>query len=591
MMENLKAKMVVDLKANPFNLDDKGIAWVEDTLKGMTLEEKIGQLFCLPGFTTDKNVLEMLTQKVGIGGVMFRPENGKTVQEAHRTLQNSSKIPLLIAANLEAGGIGLVSEGTNFAKPLQVGATDDPEMGYALGKISCSEGAAVGCNWSFAPIVDIDMNFRNPITNLRTFGDNPDRVIKMAKRYMDAANEEGVAVSIKHFPGDGVDERDQHLLTSVNTLSVEEWDSTFGKVYQELIDYGAQTVMVGHIAQPAYAKKLNPALSGKPVPASLSKELVTGLLRNQLGFNGLVITDASQMLGYTTGMKREDAVPTAIAVGCDMFLFTKNMEEDIEFMFKGYHKGIITDERLNEAVTRILATKAALKLHEKQASNTLVPGEEALSLLKTDKHIEWAKECADKGITLVKNNDGLLPLTKNKYKRVYLNVLERNDDINSPLRTKIKSMLENEGFEVDLRNRDFNIDVEAFMAGNIDARTMEVMQEIGAKVSDFTSKYDLAIYVANFETASNNTVIRIDWKGLAGMGDDAPWFTSEIPIVFISLANPYHLLDAPMVQAYVNAYTNNEFVLESLIDKLMGRSEFKGKSPVDAFCGREDTKY
>jgi beta-N-acetylhexosaminidase len=233
---------------------------------------------------------------------------------------------------------------------------------------------------------------------------------------------EGVAVSIKHFPGDGVDELDQHLLTSVNTLSVEEWDSTFGKVYQQLIDYGAQTVMVGHIALPAYAKKLNPALSGKPVPASLSKELVTELLRNKLGFNGLVITDASQMLGYTTGMKREDAVPTSIAVGCDMFLFTKNMEEDIEFMFKGYHKGIITDERLDEAVTRILATKAALKLHEKQASNTLVPGEEALSLLKNDQHIEWAKECADKGITLVKNNDSLLPLTKNKYKRVYLNV-------------------------------------------------------------------------------------------------------------------------------------------------------------------------
>jgi beta-N-acetylhexosaminidase len=590
-MRNQIEKSNVYLKAKPFNLDDKGIKWVEDTLEGMTLEEKIGQLFCLPGFSTDKNVLEMLTQKVGIGGIMYRPADGITVQEAHRTLQNSSRIPLLVAANLEAGGTGIVLEGTNFAKPLQVAATDDAELGYALGKISCSEGAAVGCNWSFAPVVDIDMNFRNPITNLRTFGDNPDRVIKMAKGYMDAAKEEGVAVSIKHFPGDGVDERDQHLLTSVNTLSVEEWDKTFGKVYQELIDYGAQTVMVGHIALPAYAKKLNPESNDKPVPASLSKELVTGLLRNKLGFNGLVITDASQMLGYTTGMKREEAVPTSIAIGCDMFLFTKNMEEDIEFMFKGYHKGIITDERLDEAVTRILATKAALKLHEKQASYTLVPGEEALSILKNHRHVQWAKECADMGITLVKNNDNLLPLAKNKYKKVYLNVLEANDDLNSPLRTKIKSMLEDEGFVVYLRNRDFNIDVEAFMAGKRDPRTLEVMQEIGSKVSDFTSKYDLAIYVANFETASNNTVIRINWKGMAGMGDDAPWFTSEIPTVFISLANPYHLLDAPMVQSYVNAYTNNEYILESLIDKLMGRSEFKGKSPVDAFCGKEDTKY
>jgi beta-N-acetylhexosaminidase len=589
-MTNLTTQPI-NLKAKPFNLDDQSIAWVDETLKGMTLQEKIGQLFCMAGSTTDKNALEMLTQQVGIGGIMYRPDAGKNVLEAHRILQDSAKIPLLLAANLEAGGTGLVFEGTNFAKPLQVGATDDPEMGYALGKISCSEGAAVGCNWSFAPIVDIDMNYRNPITNLRTFGDNAETVIKMAKRYLDAAAEEGVAVTIKHFPGDGVDERDQHLLTSVNSLSVEEWDQTFGRVYQELIDYGAQTVMVGHIALPAYAKKLNPELSGKPVPASLSKELVTGLLRGKLGFNGLVVTDATQMIGYTTGMKREDAVPTSIAVGCDMFLFTKNMEEDLNFMFNGYEKGILTDERLNEAVTRILATKAALSLHEKQASNSLVPGDKALSIVKNERHIQWAKECADKGITLVKNNDQLLPLNKNKYKKIYLNILEANDDSNSPLRTTIKSLLESEGFEVNVRNRDFSIDMEALMAGKPDARTLEVMQEIGSRVSDFSGKYDLAIYVANFETASNNTVIRINWKGLAGMGDDAPWFTEEIPTVFISLANPYHLLDVPMVQAYVNAYTNNEYVLESLLDKLMGRSEFKGKSPVDAFCGRIDTRY
>lgn len=582
---------MVNLKAKPFHLDDKGVKWVEDTLKGMTLEEKIGQLFCLPGSTMDKNALEMLTQKIGIGGIMYRPDLGKNVLEAHRILQNSSKIPLLIAANLEAGGVGIVFEGTNFAKPLQVGATDDPEMGYALGKVSCGEGAAVGCNWSFAPIVDIDMNFRNPITNLRTFGNDPDRIIRMAKSYMDAAKEEGVAVSIKHFPGDGVDERDQHLVTSVNSLSVEEWDNTYGKVYQELIDYGAHTVMVGHIAQPAYAKKLNPELSGRPVPASLSKELVTGLLRGKLHFNGLVVTDASQMIGYTVGMKRKDAVPSSIAAGCDMLLFTKNMEEDLEFMMMGYHNGIISEERLNEAVTRILGVKASLKLHEKQAEGILVPEDEALVVLRNEKHLAWARDCADKGITLVKNRDDVLPVNSKQYKRVYLNVLEASDHLDSDLRKTMKGLLEKEGFEVELRSRDFNVDMEALMAGRPDERTLEVMREIGSRTNEFTDKYDLAIYVANFETASNNTVIRINWKGMAGMGDDAPWFAAEIPVVFISLANPYHLLDVPMTKAYVNAYTNNEFVLESLMDKLMGRSEFKGRSPVDALCGRGDLCY
>lgn len=582
---------MINLKSNPFFLKDSDIRWVENTLKNMTIEEKIGQLFCMAGFTTDKDALYRLTNDIGIGGMMYRPDHAMTVREAHNHLQSNSKIPLLLAANLEAGGAGLVHEGTNFAKPLQVSATDDPDMAYALGKISCSEGAAVGCNWSFAPIVDIDFNFRNPITNLRTFGNNPDQIIKMSKRYMDAAKEEGVAVSIKHFPGDGVDERDQHLLTSINSLTVEEWDDTYGKIYQELINYGAQTVMVGHIAQPAYTKKFNPSLDRKIVPASLSKELVSNLLRDKLGFNGLIVTDSTGMIGFTSGMKREEAVPTSIAIGCDMFLFTKNTEEDIRFMQQGYHNGIITDERLNEAVTRILATKAALKLHEKQENNTLVPSEEADVIFKNTTYVEWAKECADKGITLLKNNNSLLPLSSTKYKKVYLNVLENKDNMDTPLRSKLKELLEEENFDVYVKNRNYDIDIDALMAGTPDARTLQVFEEIQGTVSDFTNKFDLAIYVANFETASNNTVIRLNWKGLAGSGDDAPWFAKEIPILFVSLANPYHLLDMPMAQAFVNAYTNNEFVLECLIEKLMGRSEFKGKSPVDAFCGREDLKY
>lgn len=585
---------MINLRINPFFLDDEGIDWVNKTLETMTIQEKIGQLFCPVGFTTDENVLKMLTQKVGIGGIMYRPAPGKEAQEAHRLLQANSKIPLLIAANLEAGGIGSASDGTSFGKPLQVGATDEAEMGYRLGKVSCAEGAAVGCNWSFAPIVDIDMNFRNPITNLRTFGGNADLVIKMAEGYLKAADEEGLAVSIKHFPGDGVDERDQHLLTSINSLSAEEWDATYGKVYQTLIDRGAKTVMVGHIAQPAYTKKINPAhnYGNKPVPASLCPELMEGLLREKLGFNGLITTDATSMIGFMAGMKREEAVPAAIAAGADMFLFNKNLEEDLEYMFAGYQKGVLTAERLDEAVTRILATKASLNLHKRQAEGTLVPEESALSGLRTPQFVEWAKECADKSVTLVKNNAGLLPLKDVKGKKLYLNVLEPKDNMDTPLRTALKTMFEKEGFEVTVRNRDVNVDIEAFLkGGEADPRALEVMSEMGEKVSDYAKKFDLAIYVSNYETASNNTVIRIGWKGVMGIGNDSPWFTEEIPTIFISLANPYHLLDVPMIQTFVNGYTNNEYVLESLMDKLMGRSEFKGKSPIDPFCGREDTRY
>ncbi len=587
--------MNINLKANPFFLDDEACAWVNDTLDSMTLEEKIGQLFCPLGATDDENYLEMLTKKIGVGGIMYRPALALNVQKTHDILQKNSKIPMLLAANLEAGGSGAAIEGLNYAKPMGVAATDDDEMGYWLGRIACREGAALGLNWAFAPIVDIDMNFRNPITNLRTFGSDHKRVIRMAKGYLRAADEANVAVSIKHFPGDGVDERDQHLLTSVNTLSCEEWDETYGEIYQTLINDGAKTVMIGHIAQPAYQKALadDPSKYDKKcVPATLSKEIMVGLLREKLGFNGLIVTDATPMLGYTVAGERSKLVPLSIACGADMFLFNKNLEEDYDSMLTGYKEGVLTDERLDEALIRILATKASLGLHKKQAEGTLVPTPEALSLLRCKEHVDKAIECADKAVTLVKDTQNMLPLSPAKTKRVYLNVLEHNQDIDTPLKKAWKEKLEAEGFEVHLRNRDTNVDImSAFSGTSDDPHAIALMQEIFEKVEDFKGRYDLAIYVSNYETASNNVVVRLQWQGLMGMGNDAPWFVGEIPTMFISMANPYHLLDVPMIKTYINAYTYTPEVVDAVFEKIMGRSEFKGISPVDASCGREDTLY
>lgn len=566
---------MVDLKAKPFNLNEEEIKWVEDTLNGMTLEEKIGQLFCPVGFTQDKEVLKSMLEK-NIAGIMYRPGKGEEIQEVHRFLQENSKIPLLLAANLEAGGVGVASDGTDFGKPMQIAATDDEEEAYHLGYISCMEGAAVGCNWSFAPIVDIDMNFRNPITNLRTFGADPDRVLRMGRGYLRGADEAGLAVSIKHFPGDGVDERDQHLLTSVNALSADEWMATYGKIYKGLIEQGAKTVMVGHIAQPAWEKKLNPELTEEETytPATLSKELMQGLLRGELGFNGLISTDATPMLGYTCAMEREKAVPTSIAIGCDIFLFNKDFEEDYKFMMNGYKNGIITDERLTEALTRILGLKASLGLHKKQAEGTLVPGPEALSTLHSEKFVEWAKACADKSVTLVKDTQNLLPITPEKYKRVVLYVAEGGGFFGEKggLEEKLKKAFEDAGFEVCLPpNGGYFSDKPVTVEG-------------------FKKDYDLAVYAFDFPTASNNTVIRLVWKG-ALMGTDTPWFTKEVPTMAISFANPYHLLDVPMIKTFVNAYTGTEFTIPAVMDKITGKSEFKGKSPVDPFCGRIDTKF
>ncbi|MCM1086958.1 MAG: hypothetical protein NC419_02300 [Muribaculaceae bacterium] len=560
----------MDLKKKPFCLSDADIAWVDKTLEQMTLEEKIGALFCPIGYSTEPEYLDRMLG-FHIGGLFFRDGVGSEMRRTFEYAQTHSRIPLLIPSNLEAGGDGAATDGTPYGKQMACAAAGDKKYAYRLGKIACKEASALGINWAFAPVVDIDRNYHNPITNVRTYGDDPEMIYACAKEYMRAATECNMAVAIKHFPGDGVDERDQHLLTSVNSLSMEEWDETYGTIYKRLIDDGALTFMAGHIAMPAYQEHYNPEMRHRIVPATLSKEILQNLLRDKLGFNGLIITDATPMVGFTAAMARNQSVPLAIESGCDMFLFNKDLEEDYQFMMDGYKNGILSEKRLMEANRRILALKAALKLHEKSAAGTLVPPEESLCVLKSKQHIAWAKELADASITLVKDTQKLLPISAQKYPRVLLEILgdfPSNDRVLKQTRTA----LEQKGFQV------FVYEKENFEVG-VD------------NVKSFKEKYDMVIYIGNVENASNKTTNRLNWYTFWGQGNNVPWFVHEVPVLFISVANPYHLLDVPMIQTYINCYSNNEYVLEAVVGKITGNSEFKGKSPVDVFCGRDELQY
>lgn len=569
---------MINLKANPFFLDDAGEKWVYDTLASMSVEEKIGQMFCPIGSNIEEDFLKAFLEEFKPGAMLYRPMPAADVQKTHRFLQNHSKIPMLFGANLESGGNGICSDGTYFSRPMGVAATDNPVNAYRLGKIAGAEAQAVGCNWSFAPICDLDMNFRNPITNVRTFGSNQERVITFVKEQLKGLKDSGVAAAVKHFPGDGVDERDQHLVPSVNSLSVEEYDKTYGAIWQEVVDAGTLSIMVGHILQPAYSKYLNPELRDDEIlPATLSKEILQGLLRGKLGFNGMIVTDATPMVGFCTPMKRSDALPAALAAGCDMILFNKDIREDYRFVRDALSDGRLTMERVDEAVTRILAMKAAMGLPAQKAAGTLVPDASALSVIACKEHQNWTKACADESVTLVKDTQNLLPISPEKYQKIRLYLLEDRigggfKDGDSEI-SRIKEKLENEGFEVsvfDYGKPDF---YEMFEGG----------------VADIQSKFDLAVYVACIDTASNQSVRRIDWVHL--MAADAPWFLNDVPAMFISVANPYHLVDAPMVKTFINAYTPSEAVIDQVIDKIMGRSAFKGVNPVDPFCGIWGAKF
>ena len=563
---------MVDLKASPFFLDETQVRWVEDTLASLSVEEKIGQMFCPIGGDTGEDFLAAFVEEFKPGAMLYRPMPAAQIRKTHAFLQRHSRVPLLFGANLESGGNGIAADGTYFARPMSVAASDNAENAYRLGAVSGREAAAVGCNWAFAPICDLDRNFRNPITNVRTFGSHQARVIQFVKEQLRGLKEFGVAAAVKHFPGDGVDERDQHLVSSVNSLSAEEWSATYGAIWQEVVRAGALSVMVGHILQPAWSKKLNPALRDEDIlPASLSPELLTGLLRGELGFNGMIVTDATPMIGFNTPMKRAAALPAAINAGCDMILFNKDIREDYGFVRAAIADGRLPMARVDEAVTRVLAMKAAMKLPEAKADGSLFPGEEALAAVACPEHLEWARRVADESVTLVKDTQKLLPISPEKYPRVRLYLLEDRvgggfKDGEGAIGT-VREKLEREGFQVSLYDYSRPDFYEMFEGG----------------VADIQGKFDLAIYVACLDTASNQSVRRIDWVHL--MAADAPWFVNEVPALFVSLANPYHLLDAPMIKTFINAYTPTEAVVDAVIDKLLGRSPFRGVSPVDPFCG------
>lgn len=567
----------MNLREKPFYLKDADIAWVEETLASMSVEDKLHQLFCLVTYTDDEAYCRYIGETVRPGGFMSRTMPVEACLSAVEKMQKYSRIPLLVAANFEAGGNGMIAGGTLFAKPMEVAATDDPEQARRLGEVCGTEGAAVGANWAFAPIIDIDYNWRNPITNTRTFGSDPSRVRDMGVAYVKEVQKHGMAASIKHFPGDGRDERDQHVAISINDLSCEEWDRTYGAAYAAAIEAGAKTVMVGHIMQPAYTRHFHPGIPDEEIlPATVSKELVTDLLRGKLGFNGLIVTDSTTMAGIATMLPREKMVPLTIAAGCDMFLFTKSLEEDLEYMKRGYEAGVITPERLNEAVTRILALKASLGLHEKQKNGTLVPTlEHARVAVGQKKFRDWSRECANQAITLVKEEKGVFPITPERYPRILFCSLENKTD-----GATVFNVDESENKRFCKRLREAGFCVTEF----VPSPGFEGMMK---PVREFTDQYDLIVYAAALQTRSNQTVVRIEWAN--PMGANVPVYTHTIPTVFVSFENPYHLVDVPHMRTLINCYAGSDTVIEVLMEKLMGKSAFLGRSPVDPFCGKWET--
>ena len=589
--------VIVNLAAKPYYLDAEQIHWVEETIASMTLEEKIGQLFVNMGASRSEDYLTQVLRDYKFGAVRYNPAKAAEVHEQNRILQENSKIPLLIASNAEAGGNGACTDGTYVGYPIKLGAASDPKWAYEMGRISGVESSAIGCNWAFAPVVDLLINWRNPIISNRAFGADPDLVLACGKAYLKGMAESCVACAMKHFPGDGVDERDHHLSSSVNSMTIEEWDATFGKVYSGMIEAGVQSVMVGHIMMPAYQRHFSPGTQDSELrPATLCKELTTDLLKGKLGFNGLVVTDASHMVGLTSAMPRRLVLPNAIAAGCDLFLFFNDPEEDLNWMMDGYKNGIITEERLQEALRAILGTKAALGLHKKDKKNIVAPAAEALGKIGLPENKAIAAQVTDQAITLAKNvQDGILPVTPERYKRILIIPVKGPPNPAASIFggggalpwDLLAEELRKAGHEVEIYESALEKLLKLPEAER--AKGIRDMYAGKAPISGLTSKYDLVINVAQV-IGGMQPVERVSWPASKGT-PDLPWYVYEIPTILISFSTPFLLADAPAVKCVINAYDARPDTITATAAKIaQGEQAFKGVSPVDVFCGFPDTR-
>lgn len=577
---------MVDLTAKPFNLDAAAVAWVRGTIDAMTIEEKIGQLFINLNVAFTPAYLDNVLDTYHVGGMRFRGADAATVQAHIRYAQAKSKLPLLIASNPEMGGFGSVDDGTLVCTHLQAGSHPDTSIARDMGRVAGIETAALGCNWAFAPIVDIHQNWRNTVIATRAFGNTPEVVIERAEEYFDGISEANTACAIKHFPGDGVDERDQHVVQSWNTLGVDAWDASYGRVYRALIDRGVQSVMVGHIGAPALSRKFRPGIADSELlPATLAPELLQDLLRGELGFNGVIVTDASLMLGLTAAMKRSELVPAAIAAGCDMFLFFRNADEDFRYMLDGYRAGIITEGRLRDALERILALKASLGLH-RTPREELVPGTEALAVVGSAEHRAIAAAIADKTVTLVKDTQHNLPLRPETHRRIRLYGITGQADFTgtdpSGYLVIAQEALEEAGFEVHV----FKDARQRAAEGETGVNFPKVLQEEANAA--YADKYDAAIVFANVSGFAREATVRIHWS--TPMAAEIPWYVHEVPTVFVSLALPNHLIDVPMVKTVIHAHAPSREAIRATIDKIQGKSPFQGTFNENVFCDTFGTR-
>lgn len=381
--------------------------WVARTLKELTLEEKIGQMIACRfqgefrnADSPDIRELESLVARSGIGGlILFAPARVCETAELVNAFQKLAKVPLLMASDFERGAANRVTAATLFPPFMALGATGSEDLAYAMGRATALEGRALGIHQTYAPVVDVNIDPDNPIINTRSLGEDPALVARLADAFIRGVQDNGMIATAKHFPGHGDTSQDSHSLLPTITADLERLKRVELYPFQAAIDAGVKSVMTAHLAVPA----LDPTPG---LPATLSEAIMTGLLRRQMGFKGLIVTDALEMGGVTAAFSTEEAALRAVLAGVDQLLLPPEPAKVIAYLAAAVRDGRVPLERIDGAVRRILEAKASVGL----ARSRYVDAGALRRRVASQASLDLAARMLERSVTLVRNEAGALPL-------------------------------------------------------------------------------------------------------------------------------------------------------------------------------------
>lgn len=469
-----------------------------------------------------------------------------------RELSDKCDIPPLITSDFENGCGSMVGALTPLPYMMGLGATADAHMAYDYGKVTAIEARSIGANWTFSPVSDLNKNRRNPLVNNRALTDDEELGSKLLPEIVKGMQDNGLSACAKHFPGDGMDYRDQHITTTYNDYSLDDWRATFGKVFSDMIAAGVDSVMAGHIGLPAYPQKLSERYK-MALPATLSKELITDLLKGEMGFDGIVVTDALNMSGFTGWYpSREESEIESFKAGCDMMLWpSKNYADNLE---KAILSGEIPMSRLDDAVTRILRVKERRGLFDDNRKLFCEISEEEKAFVK-----DFQVRCSERSMTLIRNRAGHFPLDPEKTPKLAICAISEYAPALNEARF-LRSEFEARGFEVEYNEE-----------GAI--RTAELERIYNENDIVLWALFSRPFRPIGFLDYTADSAMRVRSAFLMPNSVDKA--------VIVSFGSPYFGDQYfEKAQTYVNAYSMLECSVKAFVRAACGEIAFEGRSPV-----------